>query len=144
MVRRVIGVVPPWEGDNDGWRLKKDLQDVWRRTREGVIVALFLVIVQTVVLIAGLALLGQFIVGMFNWARRSENFVYQLFGIVSGPLVRLVRLVTPRVVLDQHVPIVAFLFCVVAYFALGFAHRDVCLSDLSQAGCMKWVQARMR
>jgi hypothetical protein len=39
---------------------------------------------------------------------------------------------------------VAFLLCLIAYFAIGFAHRDVCLSDLGQKGCEKWQQARMR
>jgi uncharacterized protein YggT (Ycf19 family) len=61
--------------------------------------ALALLILQTLILIAGLALIGQFLVGIFNWKRRQENFVYQLFGIVSRPVVRLVRLITPRIVL---------------------------------------------
>jgi uncharacterized protein YggT (Ycf19 family) len=106
-------------------------------------VALLLLILQTVVFIAGLALLGQFMVGLFHWGRRRENPVYQLFGIVARPLVRAVRAVTPRIVLDDHVPIVAFLLCAILYFALGFAHRGVCLSDLGQDGCTKWVQARI-
>jgi uncharacterized protein YggT (Ycf19 family) len=105
-------------------------------------VALLLLIVQTVFLVAGLALLGQFIVGLFAWGRRGENPVYQLFGIVARPIVRVVRFITPRIVLDQHVPIVAFLLCVMVYFGVAFAHRDVCLSNLNQPGCVKWVQAR--
>jgi len=106
--------------------------------------ALFLLIAQTLVLIAGMALVGQLLVGLFSWGRRHQNAVYQLFGLVARPVVRAVRVITPRIVLDQHVPVVAFLLCLVAYFAIGFAHRDVCLSDLSQKGCEKWVQARMR
>jgi uncharacterized protein YggT (Ycf19 family) len=107
-------------------------------------VALVLLILQTVFLIAGLALFGQLVVGVFAWGRRADNIVYQLFSIVARPLVRLVRLITPRVIIDNHVPVVAFLICVVAYFGLGFAHRDVCLDDLNQRGCEKWLQARNR
>jgi hypothetical protein len=106
------------------------------------VVALALLILQTVIFVAGLALLGQFLVGVFYWGRRQDNVIYQVLGIVARPLVRVVRVVTPRVVLDQHVPIVAFLLCLIGYFALGFAHRDVCLANLAQDGCMKWVQAR--
>jgi uncharacterized protein YggT (Ycf19 family) len=91
-----------------------------------------------------MALVGQFLVGLFSWRRRHENVIYQLFGLVARPVVRAVRVVTPRLVLDHHVPIVAFLLCTMAYLATGFAHRDVCLSDLSQKGCEKWVQARAR
>lgn len=103
--------------------------------------ALTLLILQTLILIAGLALVGQFVVAIFNWKRRHENFVFQLFGIVSRPAVRLVRLITPRVVLDQHIPLATFLLLLVGYFAVGLWHRDVCLQDLEQRGCERWAQA---
>ena len=103
--------------------------------------ALLLVIVQTLMLIAALALFGQFIVGIFNWGGRQQNFVYQLLAIVSKPVVGLVRLVTPRVILDQHVPAVAFLVLFMGYFAVGLWHRDVCQADVAQAGCERWQQA---
>jgi uncharacterized protein YggT (Ycf19 family) len=106
--------------------------------------ALGLLILQTVILVAGLALLGQFIVGIFGWSRRHENLVYQIFEIVGRPLVRLVRAITPRVVVDQHIPLATFLLLVVGYFAVGLWHRDVCLGDLTQAGCERWVEAYAR
>ena len=104
--------------------------------------ALLLVIVHTLILVAGLSLLGQGIVGVFNWRRRHENFVYQLFSIVSRPAVSFVRLITPRVILDEHVPLVAFLLLLFGYFGIGLWHREVCLQDLTQAGCAKWAAAR--
>ncbi len=104
--------------------------------------ALLLSIIQTLILVAGLGLFGQLIVGAFNWRARHENFVYQLLGIVTKPVVRAVRLITPRVVLDRHVPIVAFLLLFFGYFAVGLIQRDVCLSDLKQAGCARWAAAR--
>lgn len=104
--------------------------------------ALVLLMVQTIIFVAGLALLGQFLVGVFAWGRRERNPVYQLFGIVARPAIGLVRAITPRLVLDRHIPLATFLICFFAYFAIGFVHRDVCLSDLSQNGCEKWAQAR--
>lgn len=103
--------------------------------------ALLWVILQSVILVAGLSLLGQLIVGAFNWRGRHDNFVYQLFSIITRPVVRLVRIVTPRVVLDGHVPAVAFLVLLIAYFAVGFAHRDSCRADLRQPACERWQQA---
>jgi uncharacterized protein YggT (Ycf19 family) len=100
--------------------------------------------IQTLILVAGLALLGQLIVGAFHWGRRHENVVYQLLAIVTRPLVRVVRMITPRIVLDRHVPAVVFLLCLIAYFAVGFSHRAVCLDDLTQRGCEKWLEARSR
>ncbi len=106
--------------------------------------ALVLVIAQTLILVAGLSMLGQGIVGVFNWRRRQDNFVYQLFAILTRPIVSVVRKVTPRVILDEHVPLVTFLLLLFAYFLVGFWHRDVCLADLTQAGCEKWAASRAR
>lgn len=104
--------------------------------------AMMLVIVHTLILVAGLSLLGQGIVGIFNWRRRHDNFVYQLFAIITRPVVSFARLITPRLVLDQHVPLVAFLLLLIGYFAVGIWHREVCLADLTQMGCTKWAAAR--
>jgi uncharacterized protein YggT (Ycf19 family) len=103
--------------------------------------ALVWVIVQSLIAVAALSLLGQFVVGIFNWGRRHDNFVYQLFGILTRPVVRVVRLVTPRVIVDGHVPAVALLVLLIAYFGVGFAHRDACMDNINQAGCERWVQA---
>ena len=105
-------------------------------------VALLLAILHTLILVAGLSLLAQGVVGIFNWRRRHDNIVYQLFSIVSRPVVSVVRVITPRVILDEHVPLVAFLLLVFGYFGVGLWHREVCLADLSQVGCAKWAAAR--
>jgi uncharacterized protein YggT (Ycf19 family) len=105
-------------------------------------VAFVLVVVHTIILVAGLSLLGQGIVGVFNWKRRHENFVFQLFAIVTRPVIVVVRALTPRVILDEHVPLVAFLLLLFGYFGIGLWHREVCLGDLTQAGCTKWAAAR--
>jgi uncharacterized protein YggT (Ycf19 family) len=103
--------------------------------------ALVLLVLQTLMLIAALSLFGQFIVGIFNWGRRHDNFVYQLFGILTRPVVRVVRVVTPRVIIDPHVPAVAFLLLFFGYFAVGLWHRDVCMDNVAQSGCERWAQA---
>lgn len=96
---------------------------------------------QTIVLVAGTSLLGQLVVGMFNWRARHQNVVYKTFELVASPFVKLVRLVTPKIVLDQHIPIAAFMVLFFAYFWLGFEHRASCRADVSQASCEKWAQA---
>jgi len=72
-------------------------------------VGLLLVIAHTLILVAALALFGQGIVGVFNWPRRRQNLVYRLFEVIASPVVKLIRLITPRIVLDQHIPIAAFM-----------------------------------
>ena len=47
--------------------------------------AFLLVLVKAVIEVAMLALLGQFIVGIFAWGRRANNIVYRLFQTVASP-----------------------------------------------------------
>ncbi len=64
--------------------------------------------------IALMALIGQFLVGLLAGQRRDGNLFYKLLKVLTDPFVRGARFITPRVVIDRHVPLVAFLL-------LGFA-----------------------
>jgi hypothetical protein len=101
-----------------------------------------LVIVQTLILVPCLALVGQFLVGAFDWHARCANPVYQMLGIVARPAVKAVRFVTPRLIPDLRIPAVAFAVLLAAYLLVGLAHRNVCLDDLKQTGCERWLAAR--
>lgn len=59
--------------------------------------------------IALMALIGQFLVGLLAGQRRDGNLFYRLLKVMTDPFVRGARFVTPRIVLDRHVPLVAFL-----------------------------------
>lgn len=96
---------------------------------------------QTLVLVAGLALMGQLLVGAFNWSQRHNNLLFRVFEIIARPVVKVVRLISPKVVLDRHVPAAAFMIMLVVYFWLGFEHRDACKAQVSQSGCEKWAAA---
>ena len=103
--------------------------------------ALYILMAQTLVLVAVLALLGQALVGVFNWGKRRDNLLYRLFELVAKPVVKLVRLLSPKIVLDRHIPAAAFVLLLIVYFWLGFEHRDSCKAQLNQAGCEKWAEA---
>lgn len=65
--------------------------------------------VKLVAEIALMALLGQWVLGMMAGSRKHDNLIYQLLDQMTRPFVWFARRVTPRVVLEQHVPLVAFL-----------------------------------
>ena len=58
--------------------------------------------------IALMALIGQWIVGLLAGARRDGNLFYRLLKVLTDPFVRGARLISPKVVIDRHVPLVAF------------------------------------
>ncbi len=45
----------------------------------------------------------------------QQNFIYRLFQIVASPVVKACRWITPRVILDRHLPLVGFSLLAVAY-----------------------------
>lgn len=59
--------------------------------------------------IALMALLGQWVLGLLAGAKKQQNLFYQILQIMTRPFVSVARLLTPKLVLDRHVPLVAFL-----------------------------------
>ena len=57
--------------------------------------------------IALMALLGRWLLGLLAGQQRERNVFYQLLGIVTAPVQRLTRWISPRQVLDRHIPLAA-------------------------------------
>lgn len=71
--------------------------------------------VKLVAEIALMALLGQWLLGLLAGAKRDQNLFYNLLKVLTDPFVRLARWLSPAVVLDRHVPLVAFLLLAFAW-----------------------------
>ena len=74
-----------------------------------------IVILKALTEIAGVALLGQGILWVIAGSKRQQNIVYQMFQTLTRPVMKLTRWVTPRVVLDQHLGLVAFFLVAVLW-----------------------------
>ena len=90
---------------------------------------LVLSMLRAVVEVAGCAMLGQGLLYVVAGRRRNENFVYQLFSIVTRPVMRFTRRITPRFVRDDHIPIAAFLLLLWLWVGLLIAKRYVCITQ---------------
>ena len=77
--------------------------------------------------IALLALLAQGVVGLLSGAAKDHNPVYRLLQFIGQPWVRAARWVTPRVVLDRHVPLVAFFALLLLWCAATIAKVSICV-----------------
>ncbi|NBS64604.1 MAG: hypothetical protein EBT33_09685 [Betaproteobacteria bacterium] len=69
---------------------------------------------------AGLLLLGQGLVFLLSFGRHESNPIYRFLRFLTGPVVRPVRVITPRFVVDQHVPAIALFILFWAWVALKF------------------------
>ena len=57
---------------------------------------------------AGVAFLGQGVLWVIAGAKRDQNMVYNLFKTVTSPVMQLTRAITPRIIIDAHIGLVAF------------------------------------
>ena len=77
-----------------------------------------IVILKALTEVAGVAFLGQGLLWVLAGAKREENLVYKLFRTLTSPVTRVTRAITPRIVLDQHIGLVAFFLLMVIWVLL--------------------------
>ena len=83
-------------------------------------------ILLAIVQIATLALLGQGVLALLAGKYREQNIFYRLLRIIASPAVRTVRFITPRLILDAHVPVLTFFLLLWLWLMLAFAKRHLC------------------
>ena len=86
-------------------------------------------LVQLLLAIPLLALAGQGIVNVLCRTFGQDpkaNFFYRALEIVGSPIARVCRWISPRFVLDRHLPLVAVSLLLVGYVWTMFAIANVC------------------
>ena len=89
-----------------------------------------LLVVEIVKLLAEIALLclaGQWVLGLLAGRKRDQNLFYQLFQVLTKPVIAGARLISPKVVLDRHVPLVAFLVLTFVWIFATVTKIDMCV-----------------
>jgi hypothetical protein len=95
-----------------------------------------LLLVSSIKLVAEIALLslaGQWLLGLLAGAKRDSNFFYRLLAVLTGPFVRGARWLSPKIVLDRHVPLVAFLLLSFVWVFATVTKVQLCLEIGVQA-----------
>ncbi len=58
--------------------------------------------------IALCALAGRWLLGLLAGAKREQNLFYQLLGMMTNPFTKTFRFITPKLVIDRHIPLLTF------------------------------------
>jgi hypothetical protein len=77
-----------------------------------------IVILKALTEVAGVAMMGQGVLWVLAGSKRDQNLVYGMFKTLTSPVMKATRIITPRVVLDQHIGLVAFFLLIVIWLAL--------------------------
>jgi uncharacterized protein YggT (Ycf19 family) len=86
-------------------------------------------ILRVLIEVAGYALLGQGLLAVLAGARREQNIFYRILTTITQPVIRMTRAITPRFVVDAHVPFVAFFLLFWLWLGLAVAKRYLCASN---------------
>lgn len=76
--------------------------------------------------IAAMALLAQGLIGVLAGKSRQNNFVYRIFLVVTSPIYKAVRIISPRFIADAHLGLASFFILFWLWVALIFAKGYVC------------------
>jgi hypothetical protein len=72
-------------------------------------VLLFVSAIKLICEIALLALAGRWVLGILAGQGKEQNFFYQTLDVLAKPFIKAARAISPKSVIDRHVPLVAFL-----------------------------------
>ena len=92
-----------------------------------------IVILKALTEVAGVAMIGQGLLYVLAGAKRDQNLVYGMFKTLTSPVMKVTRWITPRVVLDRHLGLVAFLFLIVLWFGLTIMKIKIVLENTPPA-----------
>ena len=89
-----------------------------------------LLAVTSIKLVAEIALMafaGLWVLGLLAGQKRDTNFFYQLLAVLTRPFVKGVRFITPRIVLDRHIPLAAFVLLAMVWVVVTIMRISMCL-----------------
>jgi hypothetical protein len=89
-------------------------------------------ILRALVEVALLFLIGQGILALLAGSRRHNNGVYKLFVLVTSPVLKLVRWISPPQIIDKHLPFVAFFVLFWCWIGLAYLKKMYCEANMLQ------------
>ncbi len=85
------------------------------------------VILKALAELALMALVGRFVVGLLAGANHERNVFWQILDVIARPPLKLARWISPKVVLDRHIPLAAILLTVLVWLIALQAKISFCV-----------------
>lgn len=97
-----------------------------------------LLLVTSIKLIAEIALCalaGRWLLGLLAGAKRDQNLFYQLLTQMTRPFTATFRAITPKLVIDRHIPLLTFVALGWIWLFALLQKVSLCRADLTQPLC---------
>ena len=95
---------------------------------------LAIVIAKSLIELSLMFIIGRFLLGLLAGAKRDTNVFYQLLDVASKPALWLTRKISPKLILDQHIPLATSSWLLIAWVLVLQLKIDLCL-ELGIATC---------
>jgi hypothetical protein len=88
---------------------------------------LVVVILKSLIELSLMFIVGRFVLGLLAGAKRQTNIFWQMLDIASRPALWLTRAVSPKLILDQHIPLATASWLLVAWVLTVKTKVDLCI-----------------
>jgi len=95
---------------------------------------LAVVIAKSLIELSLMFIAARFVLGLLAGAKRESNFFWQLLDVAAKPALWLTRRISPKLILDQHIPLAASSWLLIAWVFVLKLKIDLCLA-MGAAAC---------
>jgi len=88
---------------------------------------LVVVILKSLIELSLMFIVGRFILGLLAGTKKSTNIFWQLLDIAAKPALYITRKLSPKLILDQHIPLAAASWLVIAWVFVVKQKIELCL-----------------
>ena len=88
---------------------------------------LFIVILKSLIELSLMFIVGRFLLGLLAGAKKDSNVFWQLLDVAAKPALFITRKLSPKLILDQHIPIAAASWLVVAWVFVVKQKIELCV-----------------
>jgi hypothetical protein len=95
---------------------------------------LAIVIAKSLIELSLMFIVGRFLLGLLAGPNRDSNVFWQLLDVASKPALWITRRISPRLILDQHIPLATSSWLIIAWVVVVQMKIEICL-ELGIAAC---------
>lgn len=88
---------------------------------------LAVVILKSLIELSMMFIVGRFLLGLLAGVKRQTNVFWQLLDVAAKPAFWLTRRISPKLILDQHIPLASVSWLVIAWVLTVIVKIDMCL-----------------
>ena len=88
---------------------------------------LAVVILKSLIELSLMFIVGRFILGLLAGAKKSTNIFWQLLDIAAKPALYITRKLSPKLILDQHIPLATASWLISAWVVVVKQKIELCV-----------------